>query len=101
MEHNERTKLIIDIPKDYYKAICTRAKYLGEDSTILKPEERAIAKGSYFQTKYEDIKTDISQNVEIIDGKGYIKVYDLYQILHQHFVFKEEQGENNGRIWPW
>lgn len=94
MKYNDRTKLIIDIPKDYHKAICTRAKYLGEDSAILTPEEKAIANGVFFQTKFENIKTDILQHTEIIDGKAYIKEHTLYMILYNHFVFEEEKGEN-------
>lgn len=67
-------KLIIDIDKDYYKAICKRAERFGRGSAILPPSERIIFNGTPLSEELENI---LAEEAELSEQSGFVSVAEL------------------------
>lgn len=95
LEENRELKLIIDIDKDYYKAICENGYIYDEDN---KDIAKIIKDGTLFEEEFKTIKVEIKKlehlNIEY-GSKGYdkyIKQYEVLKIINQRIA--ELKGDN-------
>lgn len=95
-------KLVIDIPEDYYKAICKRAERFGRGSAILPPSERIIFNGTPLSEELEKITDRIDDCITNCKKQSVRNGYErgivigmsgCINIINDHI--SELKGENN------